>query len=62
MLKWRNYVEAKKRDEANHHENKKQIDALKKMLEKWEAMFKDSFQKWKDTKDKLELINANLAN
>jgi hypothetical protein len=30
------------------------------MLEKWEGMFKDSFQKWKDTKDKLELINEKL--
>lgn len=32
------------------------------MLEKWEAMFKDSFQKWKETKEKLEIINEKLRN
>lgn len=29
-------------------------------MEKWEEMFKDSYAKWKDTKDKLELINQTL--
>ena len=36
------------------------IEALKKMLENWEAMFKDSFEKWRITKEKLELINKSL--
>lgn len=30
------------------------------MLEKWEGMFKDSFQKWRETKEKLEIINERL--
>lgn len=41
-------------------ENKSKIDALKKMLEKWEKMFHDSFDKWKEAKEKLELINDSL--
>lgn len=43
-------------------ENKQKIEALKKMLEKWEVMFKDSFSKWKDAKEKLELINDRFIN
>jgi hypothetical protein len=42
------------------HSNRKKIEALKNMIDKWEVQFKDSFSKWKDTKEKLELINEKL--